>query len=70
MSVAYRPRTPRNAAPADGVPYHRIMNPPISPRDSDRPIRFYAVSFHPGLRRTADYQVTSRRRPARRDYLS
>ncbi len=41
----------------DGVAYHRILNPAIAPRDSDRPLRFYAVSFHPGLRRTADYQV-------------
>ena len=41
----------------DGVVYHRILNPAIAPRDSDRPLRFYAISFHPGLRRTADYQV-------------
>jgi hypothetical protein len=43
----------------DGVAYHRILNPAIAPRDSDRPLRFYAVSFHPGLRRTADYQVSA-----------
>ena len=41
----------------DGVDYHRILNPAISPRDTDRPLRFYSVSFHPGLRRTSDYKV-------------
>ena len=42
----------------DGVAYRRILNPPIAPRDTDRPFRFFATSFHPGLRRTADYQVS------------
>mmetsp|Transcript_8935 Transcript_8935/g.14127 ORF Transcript_8935/g.14127 Transcript_8935/m.14127 type:complete len:272 (-) Transcript_8935:111-926(-) len=40
---------------SDGVQYHKILNPPPNAKGETFGKRFYAVSFHPGLRRTRDY---------------
>jgi hypothetical protein len=41
----------------DGVEYHRILASSPEARQPGRTLRAYAFSFHPGLRRKADYDA-------------